>query len=632
MIRALLWKEYREHRWTLFGYVAILFLLKIGLCLLAMENVEAGQGNYWQQAVLLLITFPFFALILGASSFSHEEGKKTLPFLMTKPVSRTTVFAIKVGVAFITLIAATLLVSFAANDKIGLGWDEMTIYNFQHNLEFQMAILAFCFGMGILGSQFSKGTLTSSVVGGVTGVVTLLIIIYCDAIEPIIGLLATFGVGAILVASIATPGREVLPLKDRAKNALRAFVVLLGIVYAGLHCWNAWQTTNASPYSFSGITTDHRNGLTVIAYDGVKETFRIRTFVKKDDVLTRWKKDNTVLASWSPNGKSILELDWANHWGTRRTFGVIPRVLDEKGEEIWAGRLGRYETPVCWSKSGNRLAVELSYTKHLFGRTQYAILLCNIQTKEFKEIRSDLIKNRRDFNLLGWHNENELLALVEDVKVSSVQKISPQKAKAKKEIKAAIVALDEKGNQTAMYTPFEGDTYPFFVGRLQNGDFVFSHKPEEGKSELLLWSAKSGKKVIATLDSTFSPKAISSDGRWLLVWNYDVDWIRNESGTRRSAIAMINRWRVQRKLACFDLHDKNTANKLPTPEEKDLLANEDYQRGSSRHNLNTVFWSDHYSGFLYVEGVTNQTRRIVKYDPVKKETTTILKEQELVLP
>ena len=616
MIRALIWKEYRELRWTLLGYIAILCLLKVGFCFLTAENVEAGYGTYWNASTLLLFSFPFFALILGASTFSHEEGNRTLPFLMTKPVSRKTVFVTKVIVALTMLIAATFLASFTANDKIGLGWDEMTAYIAWSYFHYFLAILIYAFGMGILGSQFCSGTLTSSVVGGAVGAISFFGIIYCDLIEPLFPLLVTLGVGTILVAAATTTGREVLPLKQRAQNATRAFLILLAVTYAGLHCWNAWQNANPGPFGFTGINAEQPDGLTITTFSGEAETMRLRTFVKRGNTLARWKKhDNTEVDSWSPKGKNVLELDWSNHWGTRRTFGAIPRIYDSKGEEIWSGRLGRYETPICWSEKGNKIAVEFRYNKHFFGRQQYALLIGDIQNKDFRQIDCGLFNSIYSIELLGWQKEESLLAIAKEYKDGKE--------------KASIIAIDLQGKKTATYTPFEEDSAPYVVGRLDSGVFIFSQKIDDNQRVLLNWTPDKKAEIMATHSTDWRAKAISPDGKWVFLLNRNIGYTSSD-GKRMRAIEYVKRLKVEKKLACLQLGVSSADQRLE-PQKTAILASEKCQLRTIRHDETTVFWSTHYSGFVYVEGYAPGTRKVVLYDPCTSKKTTIICENELVL-
>ena len=46
MIRALIWKEYREHRWTLVGFWAALVGLKLGLGALYHEAIQHNTMRY----------------------------------------------------------------------------------------------------------------------------------------------------------------------------------------------------------------------------------------------------------------------------------------------------------------------------------------------------------------------------------------------------------------------------------------------------------------------------------------------------------------------------------------------------------------------------------------------------------
>ena len=102
MLRALIWKEWREQRSVMLagiGIAAVLpFFMMAGL---SVDRQNTTFGDVLEALLIALLAFvwPLFAAAAGAITIATESGEGTLRFLLSRPVSRSKVWAIKVSSA-----------------------------------------------------------------------------------------------------------------------------------------------------------------------------------------------------------------------------------------------------------------------------------------------------------------------------------------------------------------------------------------------------------------------------------------------------------------------------------------------------------------------------------------------------
>ncbi|MBD8528943.1 MULTISPECIES: ABC transporter permease subunit [unclassified Massilia] len=113
-MRALLYKEWREHRWVLLAMLLLLALAQAGA--LRAAGMMGSPMVAYQKIVVLMA--PLLALVLASRLVVREYMGRTQLFLETLPVSRTQVLAVKwlLGGALLLLsmaacLSATLLVA-----------------------------------------------------------------------------------------------------------------------------------------------------------------------------------------------------------------------------------------------------------------------------------------------------------------------------------------------------------------------------------------------------------------------------------------------------------------------------------------------------------------------------------------
>jgi len=109
MLKALAWKEYREQRQiALIGLLASA-MLPVLFIAVGYSIVGSGFSFYPRDLVQMsaftgaLLVWPIFAAVAGSATNPREARVASLGFLLSRPVSRRKVWAVKVGIGFATL-------------------------------------------------------------------------------------------------------------------------------------------------------------------------------------------------------------------------------------------------------------------------------------------------------------------------------------------------------------------------------------------------------------------------------------------------------------------------------------------------------------------------------------------------
>ncbi|MBI4243258.1 MAG: ABC transporter permease subunit, partial [Planctomycetes bacterium] len=108
MVKALLWKEWRENR-LLLG-LGILFLCAFRLLPFLTDFKDMGLVS-----LFMFLVCGIFSVLIGATGFSQEIDRNTLSFIASKPVSRSMLWIAKVasnlfliGILFVVAILLSI--------------------------------------------------------------------------------------------------------------------------------------------------------------------------------------------------------------------------------------------------------------------------------------------------------------------------------------------------------------------------------------------------------------------------------------------------------------------------------------------------------------------------------------------
>jgi len=109
MFAALYFKEWREKALVFFFELGVLVAL-LAAPFLFRDRADVQE---WLVYAILMIFFPFAALVLGAAGFETESGQGAWAYLFSRPVSRPTIWLSKFG-ALLSMFAALWLVFYVA--------------------------------------------------------------------------------------------------------------------------------------------------------------------------------------------------------------------------------------------------------------------------------------------------------------------------------------------------------------------------------------------------------------------------------------------------------------------------------------------------------------------------------------
>lgn len=369
MIRALIWKEYREHRWTLIGLVTGLVFLKLGFGIIAREAIQQGDFSY--DRISMMIAFligPVYTVILGASTLAHEMGKGTITLLLTRPVHRSRIFWIKTTVALAFLAAGCLAITLTFNDHAGFGWDWATarlILLFPLLLTFVFML----FGCSVLASHYCQGVLPALLLGGALSTASFYGIVFFRLEEAMPFVQLALGAASLGIAYLLFTRRQTSSLKCKVKFGLKGALIAAVVIYLGLHGWN--QVLRACPGQMAVYgMADTPHGLALqgmVTRKKMPHGMQTRPFlVPAGTNEARWwnTKRNAEFATWSPDGRHVALIDQANHWGFyRREERML--ICTNQGTVIHHGTAGFIREAV-WNRKGDTLAYKYTHIRGMF--------------------------------------------------------------------------------------------------------------------------------------------------------------------------------------------------------------------------------------------------------------------------
>ncbi len=190
MIRALLWKEWRQQRSLVIAALVLAAILPLFLAAGAMASRGVAPMHELTSALLplyALTVWPLFAAATGGTTLAADMGDGSLGFLLSRPVSRARVWLLKVGVALsafaIIVIGTTMLaISFAwltaTDGRAFRNTLSRVLGNAEIEALFFLGLYLFLSGCAVYCSVFVKRPLLAAVggllvAGGLAGAVGL---------------------------------------------------------------------------------------------------------------------------------------------------------------------------------------------------------------------------------------------------------------------------------------------------------------------------------------------------------------------------------------------------------------------------------------------------------------------------
>lgn len=108
MLRALVWKEWREQRPLVVAGVALAVTMPVLLFAVATATMQGFSTRRLAELTTLafaLLMWPMFAAAAGAGTFANESSGRTFGFLLSRPVARRNIWAAKVALAALATTA-----------------------------------------------------------------------------------------------------------------------------------------------------------------------------------------------------------------------------------------------------------------------------------------------------------------------------------------------------------------------------------------------------------------------------------------------------------------------------------------------------------------------------------------------
>ncbi len=169
MIKALAWKEWREQRANVvagLGLAAALPLFVIAGGVAFSSGITARTLADAIPVLFALVLWPLFALAAGASTFANERAGQTIGFLMSRPIRRRFVWAVKVALAAaatLSVMAGSLLVAQVLQVFAGrpLG-TQLALGSFTPTLDASDAPVVAAFGSAALYLTFASAVFFST--------------------------------------------------------------------------------------------------------------------------------------------------------------------------------------------------------------------------------------------------------------------------------------------------------------------------------------------------------------------------------------------------------------------------------------------------------------------------------------
>ncbi len=186
MLRALIWKEWRQQRLIVAAGTGMALIFPV---IVYLVGQTASNRTYALDLAELLpfltaaLVWPLFAAVIGATaSCGDADGGGSLVFLLSRPVSRTTIWVVKLAVATVSL-AAVIAASFAVAElfyfrTVGRWYafpfpvDPLTEISDEATRALVLGVVLVCFAATVLAGLFARESVIAAA-AGVTAALTV---------------------------------------------------------------------------------------------------------------------------------------------------------------------------------------------------------------------------------------------------------------------------------------------------------------------------------------------------------------------------------------------------------------------------------------------------------------------------
>jgi len=470
MLRALAWKEWREQRPVILSGLVLAALLP--LFLIAGASGMARSANLADLAGLLpaayaLLLWPLFAAAAGATTVAGEISDGTLGFLLSRPLTRARVWAVKTTVAAmgVALIAAgSALVALAFSRISGI---RASMFAEAATAAASTAGFAFLtFACATFFSGIVSRTITAAA-GGIAAALAILVglsfvwsaVGLSPALEPgwigldmlltglavLCGALYVFNRGEMLRG----PGARRAALLATAGALLAIGVATIPLLYSSLRLTPKSATLRGLQLTPSG------DSLVVAAYDTEKEgSLQVWRIPSDGGGMIRLTGRRTFFPAVAPDGESVAYLSQRGPLGLLAARDAELRLvrLDGTGDRPIASGMPPFSAfpTLTFSPDGNKIVVSDSTGGIAVAST------ADGPTARFDLKGTDLEGAR----MLGWSSDSSEVILI----VSRPRDREPR---------ITVGAYDPISNRVRVIVREDGSTLRFWHwGDGLIGDFV----------------------------------------------------------------------------------------------------------------------------------------------------------------
>ncbi len=199
MLRALVWKEWREQRPLVIAGVALAAVMPVMLFTVATATMPGFSNRRLADLTVLafvLLMWPMFTAAAGAGTFANESSGRTLGFLLSRPVARRNIWVVKVALAAfaITVVIAASwvivnVVSWLAGAQGAANPSLAAVDGALDESVIALLGLYLCFSAAVFLSAH-VGRPLAATIGGLA--ITMLTVVILIVLWPRVGLLTSF--------------------------------------------------------------------------------------------------------------------------------------------------------------------------------------------------------------------------------------------------------------------------------------------------------------------------------------------------------------------------------------------------------------------------------------------------------
>jgi len=533
MLRALVWKELREHRWTLVGFCFCLFILMPYLPYIA----EVREIDRIPEHVrLVLHVLMIYAAFLGAHTFAYEREQGTLVFLLTRPMGRVAVAGVKILtcvslLALGELFAALLVIHSGGIEAIGqpgmaFGWCTAPLLS-----------MASCTAASSVCHSFFGALILGGSLWAALGLLFVKLSLHLEAAVPANLLVTT---GLILLTLRIVRGAPLSGWRTQARASIKTLAATTAFSFVALYIWSLYLTAFPGPMHAKTIRVT-RQGL-IISAETVNPPLggqpQERSYrVNLNGAATWWPRlRNTGILGISPDERFLIVSDSAGFLGFQkdqareyvlqvgdRPGGRPHTAFRENGLDSWSG----------WCFSGNKLA----FFRPLAGETFSPVdsdkkCILSIMSLPSGDVMSVPFEppqrdSRSSWRILSFNDQTGTLLLLQ----------RPEAA----EDTGIVVNVDLRGKVVSEYRPFDHPGWPDLMSTLASGTLVLQQGTKEDyeRKEIVLWKPGHDPARV-TLPPKWELNSVSSDGDWWVIERSRYLHATKGRRSRTRSLALVN--------------------------------------------------------------------------------------------